>query len=98
MLPPKSGVIDPAQDAARLTTFGKKLRSTSLDELPELFNIRKGDMSVIGPRPLLVQYLSRLMRIRHAGMKRVLVLRDLHRFMEEMQFHGRISSTGMSNM
>lgn len=59
MLPPKSGVIDPAQDAARLTPFGKKLRSTSLDELPELFNIIKGDMSVVGPRPLLVQYLSR---------------------------------------
>lgn len=59
MLPPKNGVIDPAQDAARLTPFGKKLRSTSLDELPELINIIKGDMAVVGPRPLLVQYLSR---------------------------------------
>lgn len=45
-------------DNVRLTRFGKLLRSTSLDELPGLFNIFKGDMSVIGPRPLLVQYLS----------------------------------------
>jgi len=44
-------------DSVRLTKFGKLLRSTSLDELPELFNILKGDMSIIGPRPLLVQYL-----------------------------------------
>ena len=45
-------------DEVRLTSFGKKLRSTSLDELPELFNILKGDMSIVGPRPLLVKYLS----------------------------------------
>jgi lipopolysaccharide/colanic/teichoic acid biosynthesis glycosyltransferase len=44
-------------DSERLTKFGKTLRSSSLDELPELFNIFKGDMSFIGPRPLLVQYL-----------------------------------------
>lgn len=44
-------------DQERLTPFGRKLRSTSLDELPELFSILKGDMSVIGPRPLLVKYL-----------------------------------------
>ncbi|WP_285868219.1 sugar transferase [Mesobacillus maritimus] len=44
-------------DSVRLTKFGKLLRSTSLDELPELFNILKGDMSIIGPRPLLVKYL-----------------------------------------
>lgn len=44
-------------DEVRLTRFGKILRSTSLDELPELFNILKGDMSLIGPRPLLVRYL-----------------------------------------
>lgn len=44
-------------DEARLTKFGKLLRSTSLDELPELLNILKGDMSIIGPRPLLVRYL-----------------------------------------
>ncbi len=46
-------------DEERLTAFGKKLRSSSLDELPELFNILKGDMSIIGPRPLLVRYLPR---------------------------------------
>lgn len=44
-------------DEQRLTPFGMKLRSTSLDELPELFNILKGDMSFVGPRPLLTQYL-----------------------------------------
>lgn len=45
-------------DSVRLTAFGKFLRSTSLDELPEVFNILKGNMSIIGPRPLLVKYLS----------------------------------------
>jgi undecaprenyl phosphate N,N'-diacetylbacillosamine 1-phosphate transferase len=45
-------------DSVRLTKFGRLLRSTSLDELPELINILKGDMSIIGPRPLLVHYLS----------------------------------------
>lgn len=46
-------------DSVRLTGFGKLLRKTSLDELPELFNILKGDMSFVGPRPLLVRYLDR---------------------------------------
>jgi lipopolysaccharide/colanic/teichoic acid biosynthesis glycosyltransferase len=45
-------------DSVRLTKFGRMLRSTSLDELPELFNILKGDMSIVGPRPLLIQYLD----------------------------------------
>ena len=46
-------------DEMRLTKFGRLLRSTSLDELPELWNILKGDMSIVGPRPLLVRYLPR---------------------------------------
>lgn len=49
-------------DEIRLTQFGKKLRSTSLDELPELFNILRGDMAVVGPRPLLARYLPRYNR------------------------------------
>ena len=52
-------------DAERLTKYGKFLRNTSLDELPELFNILKGDMSVIGPRPLLVKYLPRYNEHQH---------------------------------
>ncbi|SFB04657.1 MULTISPECIES: sugar transferase [unclassified Bacillus (in: firmicutes)] len=52
----KKGELLP--DSVRLTKFGRFLRSTSLDELPELFNVLKGDMSIIGPRPLLVQYLT----------------------------------------
>jgi lipopolysaccharide/colanic/teichoic acid biosynthesis glycosyltransferase len=55
-------------DSVRLTKYGKFLRATSLDELPELWNIAKGDMSIIGPRPLLVQYLplyNEQQKIRH---------------------------------
>ena len=53
----KNGKILP--DDMRLNSYGKFLRSTSLDELPELFNILKGDMAIVGPRPLLVRYLER---------------------------------------
>lgn len=63
----KNGKLLP--DEQRLTTYGKTLRSTSLDELPELFNILVGDMSIVGPRPLLAKYLplySEEQRRRHS--------------------------------
>jgi len=53
----KNGNLLP--DGMRLTSFGKFIRKTSLDELPELFNVLKGEMSLVGPRPLLMQYLPR---------------------------------------
>ena len=51
------GQGNPLPDSERLTPFGKMLRSTSLDEMPELRNVIKGDMSIVGPRPLLMEYL-----------------------------------------
>ena len=76
-------------DEVRLTRFGKALRATSLDELPEIFNILKGDMSLIGPRPLLVQYLPRYNEEQH------------HRHdvrPGEMRYHGKKSLTWMCGM
>lgn len=60
---PVTGELFP--DEMRLTAFGKKLRELSIDELPELWNILKGDMSIVGPRPLLVRYLPRYTERQH---------------------------------
>ena len=59
----KNGVLLP--DVQRITDYGHFIRNTSLDELPELFNIVKGDMSIVGPRPLLVKYLDRYNQEQH---------------------------------
>jgi len=70
-------------DAERLTPFGRFLRSTSLDDLPQLFNVLRGEMSLVGPRPLLIQYLK---RYTHEQMRRHDVLPGMTGW---AQIHGR---------
>lgn len=78
-------------DEKRLTKVGKFIRSTSIDELPQLINVLKGDMALIGPRPLLVQYLPLYQKSRHVDMKFVLGLQVGRRLMGVMQFRGQRS-------
>ena len=100
----KNGTLLP--DTKRLTKFGRVLRSTSLDELPELFNILKGDMSLIGPRPLAVQYLPYYTegeRHRHdvrpglSGLAQIHGRNDLpweERFQYDLQYRNHITFLG----
>ena len=72
----------------RLVPLGRKLRSTSLDELPELFNIVKGDMSIIGPRPLLIRYLPLIQKRKDTGTMCARGYRGLHRRMDGILLSG----------
>ena len=93
-------------DSVRLTDFGKKLRSTSLDELPELFNILKGDMAIVGPRPLLVSYLPYYRgeeKLRHAvrpgltGLAQISGRNNLdwdHRLAKDVEYVKQITFSG----
>ena len=82
-------------DEKRLTPVGKLIRSLSLDELPQLINVLKGDMSLIGPRPLLAQYLS---LYNPADMKCGLALRGGHNVMAVMPLVGQKSLNWMYGM
>ena len=93
-------------DSVRLTKFGRLLRSTSLDELPELINIIKGDMAVVGPRPLLVKYLpwyTEEQRLRHSVRPGLTGYAQAHgrntvtwddKFQMDVDYAGKITFTG----
>ena len=83
-------------DEQRLTRVGRFVRSTSIDELPQLLNVLKGDMAIIGPRPLLVQYLP--LRSRPVAMKYVRASVVGHSVTAVMPSHGMRSSNSMSGM
>ena len=85
-------------DEMRLTEFGKFLRNTSLDELPELFNILKGDMSIVGPRPQLVRdmvFMTKAQRRRHRVAQGLTGLAQVN---GRITFHGKTSWRMISSM
>ena len=85
-------------DEARLTKIGKIVRKTSLDELPQLINVLKGDMALIGPRPLLPQYLPLYSPEQLAGMRFALASQAGRSVMDVMVLAGRRSSNWTSGM
>ncbi len=85
-------------DEQRVTRFGLLLRSTSLDEMPSLWNVLKGDMSLVGPRPLLLEYLDRYSPEQARRPKHGQALLDLPRSADATRSPGKRSSAWMSNM